>query len=299
MVGRIRSAWKRYGYFLFPLAVGCVTGLMWMGSPANKQYGFLTFLFLGMGAIGIAVELFRLGRATGLRQPVDDPTRGASVPDLTATTADADALLQAEQLRHPETISLPLAIKPNPRNVVPLWMGLVAIAGLTIYPIIQFRLTGPALLIPGAFAGGLAVLTLWFRRRYFSGTSLFVEQREAGIIPAFGRRKAVSTAAIRNVALRDVSYGKGGVHKLILVGNDGRALLAFNAEGFSVADAALYAAALRVPVDATWQPVTASKLRREIPGAVTPVYRYAMAASILLATVLFIVILVLSPRAGH
>jgi len=79
---------------------------------------------------------------------------------------------------------------------------------------------------------------------------------------------------------------------LILVGNDGRALLAFNAEGFSVADAALYAAALRVPV-------TASKLRREIPGAVTPVYRYAMAASILLATVLFIVILVLSPRAGH
>jgi hypothetical protein len=178
-------------------------------------------------------------------------------------------------------------------------MGLVAIAGLTIYPIIQFRLTGAALLIPGAFAGGLAVLTLWFRRRYFSGTSLFVEQREAGIIPAFGRRKAVSTAAIRNVALRDVSYGKGGVHKLILVGNDGRALLAFNAEGFSVADAALYAAALRVPVDGTWQPVTASKLRREIPGAVTPVYRYAMAASILLATVLFIVILVLSPRAGH
>ncbi len=53
------------------------------------------------------------------------------------------------------------------------------------------------------------------------------------------------------------------------------------------------------PVDATWQPVTASKLRREIPGAVTPVYRYAMAASILLVTVLFIVILVLSPLAGH
>jgi hypothetical protein len=50
---------------------------------------------------------------------------------------------------------------------------------------------------------------------------------------------------------------------------------------------------------ATWQPVTASKLRREIPGAVTPVYRYAIAASIVLPTLLFIVILVLSPRPGH
>jgi hypothetical protein len=61
----------------------------------------------------------------------------------------------------------------------------------------------------------------------------------------------------------------------------------------------IYAAAVRVPVDATWQPVTASKLRREIPGAVTPVYRYAMAASIVLATLLSIVILILSPRPGH
>jgi hypothetical protein len=66
---------------------------------------------------------------------------------------------------------------------------------------------------------------------------------------------------------------------LILVGKDGRALLAFNAEGFSVADAALFAAAVRVPVDATWLPVTASKLSREIPGAVTPVYRYARLGS--------------------
>jgi hypothetical protein len=45
--------------------------------------------------------------------------------------------------------------------------------------------------------------------------------------------------------------------------------------------------------------VTASKLRREIPGAVTPVYRFAMAASIVLATLLFIVILILSPPPGH
>ncbi len=298
-MGRIRLAWKRYGYFLLPLAVGCVTGLLWMDSPANKQYRLLTFLFLGMGAIGIAVELFRLGRATGLRQPVDDPAREASMPGLAASSADADALLQAEQLRHPETISLPLTIKPNPRNAIPLWIALVAFGGLAVYPVIQFRLTGATLLIPAAIAGGLAILTLWFRRRYFSGTSLFLDQREAGMIPAFGRRKAVSTAAIGNVALRYVSYGSGGVHKLILVGKDGRALLAFKAEGFSVADAALYAGALRVPVDATWQPVSASKLRREIPGAVTPVYRYAMAASIVLAAVLYIVILVLSPRPGH
>jgi hypothetical protein len=94
MVGRIQSAWKRYGYFVLPLAVGCVTGLLWIGSPANKQYPLLTFLFLGMGAIGIAVELFRLGRATGLRQPAVDLTLGASSPGLAASSPDAEALLQ-------------------------------------------------------------------------------------------------------------------------------------------------------------------------------------------------------------
>ncbi|HET9846982.1 MAG TPA: hypothetical protein VFR68_00285 [Candidatus Dormibacteraeota bacterium] len=208
-------------------------------------------------------------------------------------------MLRAEQLRHPETISLPLTIKPSPRNAVPLWVGLVALGGLAVYPIIQFHLAGTGLLILAAVLAGVAVLILWFRQRYFSGTSLFVEHREAGMIPAFGRRKAVSTAAIRNVALRQVTYGKGAVQKLILVGKNGRALLAFNAEGFSVDDAGLFAAALRVPVDATWLPVTASKLSREIPGAVTPVYRYAFAASIALAAIIVIVVLVLSPHPGH
>jgi hypothetical protein len=270
-----------------------------MGSPADKQYRFLTFLFLGMGAIGLAVEMIRLGRAAGHGRPVDDPIRGVSAQVLTTASADVDALMQAEQLRHPETISLPLTIKPNPRNAVPPWIALVAFGGLAVYPVIQFRLTGAAVLIPTAIAGGLGILTLWFRRRYFSGTSLFVDQHGAGMIPAFGRRKAVSTAAIRNVALRQVTYGKGAVHRLILVGKDGRALLALPAAGFSLADAAQFAAALRVPVDATWQPVTVSKLRREIPGAVTPVYRFATASGIVLAAVLFIVILILSPRPGH
>jgi hypothetical protein len=183
-----------------------------MSTPAAKQYGLLTLLFLGMGAIGVAVELFRLGRATGLQQPVNDPTSGASTPGLTAASADADALLRAEQLRHPETINLPLTIKPSPRNAVPLWIGLVALGGLAVYPIIQFHLVGTSLLVLAAVLAGLAMLMLWFRRRYFSGTSLFVEQHEAGMVPAFGRRKAVSTAAIRNVALRQVTYGKGAVH---------------------------------------------------------------------------------------
>ena len=298
-MARIRSTWKRYGYVIAPLAAGCVTGLLWMARPGDKQYRLETFVFLGIAALGIIVEVVRLGRATGVRHPVDDLIRGASAPGLTAASADVDALLQAEHLRHPETISLPLTIKPNPRNVVPLWVGLVALAGLAVYPVMQFHLTGAGLLIPAAVVVGLTILMLWFRRRYFSETLLFVDEREAGMIPAFGRRKAVSSAAIRNIALRQVTYGKSGVQKLIFVGKDGRALVAFSAEGFSVKDAALFAAALRVPVDATWEPVTASKLRREIPGAVTPVYRYAMASSIVLAIVLFIVILVLSPRPGH
>jgi len=291
--------WKRFGYIVFPLAVGCISGLLWMGSPGDKEYRLLTFTFLGLAVLGIVFEGLRLRRATGLEQPVDDPTRGASVPTLTPANADVDALLQAEQLRHPGTISLPLTIKPNPRNALPLWIGLLAVVGLGVQAVVVFHLSGTGLLITGAVVGGLALLVLWFRHRYFSGTSLFVDQLEVGMVPAFGRRKAVPSTAIRNIALRQVTYGKGAVHKLILVGKDGRALLAISAEGFSVADAALFAAALHVPVDASWEPVTAKKLAQEIPGAVSPVSRYTMVLGAVLAIVLLIVILILSSRPGH
>jgi len=54
------------------------------------------------------------------------------------------------------------------------------------------------------------------RHNHAHADTVAVEMRaDSGLVGsgycfAFGRRKAASTAAIRNVALRDVSYGKGG-----------------------------------------------------------------------------------------
>jgi len=179
-----KSAWSRY------LTDDTVKAGSVVGVPIPDQKGGSTF-----GAIVVGFD-----RA---RDDLEEPLAALEsfVAEGLYALVMGRKLMQAEQLAHPETISLPLTIKPNPRNALPLWIGLVACAGLAVYPIIQFRLTGAAVLIPVAAAAGLAIATLWFRRRYFSRTSLFVDQREAGLIPAFGRRKAVSSAAIRNRSL--------------------------------------------------------------------------------------------------
>jgi hypothetical protein len=299
MFRRIQSSWKRFGSIIFSLAVGSIAGLLWMGSPDNKQYRLLTFAFLGLAALSILLEVIRQSRATGQQPSVGDATTAALAPALTLADADAEGLLQAELRRHPQTITLPLSIKPNPRNAVPLWIGLVALVALAVYPAITFHLRGTGLLIAGALAGALAIILFWFRRRYYSQTSLFVDQHEAGLVPAFGRRKAVSPATIRNIALRRVRSGRRSVNLLIVVGHDGRAMLAINGAGFSLEDAALFAAALRVPIDHEWESVTASNLDHEIPGAVPGAYRYATALGALVAGVLCVVILVLTLRTGH
>lgn len=298
MMKRIQSSWKRFASVLFLVAPGCIAGLLWLGSPEDKHYRFLTFTLLGSAALAIFFEVFLQRRAAGRQQSRDAAATGTFAPALTLTS-DMDALVQAEQLRHPETISLPLAIKPNARNAVPLWIGLSALAGLAIYWVVKVHVRGSGLLITAAVIGVIAALLVLLRRRYYSGTSLFVDQHEAGLIPAFGQRKAVSPATIRNIALRRVRYGKSSVDRLIVVGKDGRALLAVNWVGFSVADATLFAAALRVPVDENWEPVTASKLDREIPGAVSGVDRFATVLGVLVAAALLVVILIFTLQTGH
>jgi hypothetical protein len=297
MMSRMQSSWKRLGSIIFPLALGCIAGLLWVGSPDDKQYRLLTFTFLGLAAVGLFFEALKRRRASR-QQQTDDATTGALAPALTVANAEVDGLLQAELLRHPETISLPLSIKPNQRNAVPLWIGLLALVGIAGYWVIKFHVGGAGLLITGAVTGGLAVLLVWFRYRYYSRTSLFVDQQETGLRPAFGRRKAVQRARIRNIALRRVTSGRQSANWLIIVGRDGRAMLPINGAGFSVADAALFAAALRVPVDDDWESVTASKLDHEIPGAVAGVYRYATVLGALVGIVLVVVIVILTLRTG-
>lgn len=293
----MRSSWKRFGAIVLLLAAGCIAGLLWVASPDDKQYRVLTLTFLGLAAVGIFVEGLKRRRAS--RQQSDDATTAALAPALTVANAEVDGLLQAELLRHPETISLPLSIKPNQRNAVPLWIGFAALAGLALYWVVKFHVSGAGLLITGAVTVGLAMMLLWLRYRYYSRTSLFVDQQEAGLIPAFGRRKAVSRATIQNIALRQVTSGRQSVNWLIVVGGDGRAMLAINGTGFSIADAVLFAAALRVPVDDGWESVTASKLAHEIPGAVSGVYRYATVLGALVGIVLVAIILILTLRTGH
>jgi hypothetical protein len=153
--------------------------------------------------------------------------------------------------------------------------------------------------VAAVVAIGLGLPVLWLRWRYFSGTYLFVDHQEAGLVPTFGKRKAIPRAGIRNIALRLVTYGRSSIRRLVVVGTDGRALLALNAEGFSEADAALFAAALRVPVDASWEALSPRKLTREIPGAVSGIYRYPMALGVVMVALFSIGFLVLAPHLRH
>lgn len=297
---RLWGNWKELSAITFSLAVGCVAALIWIGSPGNKQARDFTFLFFGLAALGVVSQLIRRWATTRIRAAVDGLPPAASAASLTLANSDVDELLRAEQLKHPETITLPLQIRPSPRNgVVPLWFAFVASVGVVIYTAAQFHASGQGVWIAGAVAMVLGILVWWFRWRYFSGTYLFVDQQEAGLVPAFGKRKAISRMGVKSIALRLVTYGRSSTKRLVVVGTDGRALLAVNGEGFSTADAALFAAALQVPVDAGWEPVSPRKLAREIPGAVSGISRHPMLLGAAMVALFLIGFLVLQPHLRH
>ena len=297
---RLWANWKEFSPFIFSLAVGCVAALIWIGSPGNKQARDFTLTFLGLAVIAMVAQLIQRWARTRVRAAGDGPPAAVSGASLTLANSNVDELLRAEQLQHPETITLPLEIRPSPRNgVAPLWLGFAATVGLVIYTAAKFHVRGQGLWIAGVVAMVLGILVWWFRWRYFSGTFLFVDQQEAGLVPAFGKRKAISRAGIRNIALRLVTYGRSPVKRLVVVGTDGRALLALNGQGFSAADASLFAAALRVPVDASWQPVSPGELAHEIPGAVSGISRHPMVVGAVMVVVFFIGFLLLEPHLHH
>jgi hypothetical protein len=188
----------------------------------------------------------------------------------------ADSWEQAG-LEHRRTVPLPLTIHAGAHNN-PYGVWAPGLGGLILMSI-AFRLgwRGVALRAAAVGIALLVIIVLLLRQHFLRHAALFVDEEQAGLIRAFGTRKVFHRSEIAKIALRTVVAGRSPIKKLILVGQDGTALLSINSLWYSYADAALFAAALRVPVDQSWDvKTTAARLNAEFPGSETWIAQHAM-----------------------
>ncbi len=190
-------------------------------------------------------------------------------------------------IEHRRAVPLPVTIRAGSHNN-PYGVWAPGLGGLVLLSL-AFRLgwRGVALVMAAVGSTLLVVIVLLLRQHFLRHAALFVDEQQAGLIRAFGGRKVFHRGQIAKIALRTVVAGRSPIKKLILVGQDGNALLSINGLWYSYDDAALFAAALRVPVDPSWDvKTTAAKLNAEFPGSETWIAQRAMPLMIGLALVL-------------
>jgi hypothetical protein len=236
-----------------------------------RLIGFAAVILGGLGLVllaGLASRLSTLSLTSpsGSIQPVGQP---------------------AEQ-----TATLPLVLRPDPKNAKGhvIGLGTLAFAGLLLI----MRLGNWSLL-------GLAVLGLCLfayvtlRWLYLRNADIFVDQLYVGKRGLFGRTTTFDRTAIQRVALTmqqsTTRYGTIQVRRLFLVGQDGRAWLRMSGAYWSPADVELLGRALRVPVEGSWdEPADLAAVRREIPGSFSWLEAHPVAGGLILAPIILAVI---------
>lgn len=199
-----------------------------------------------------------------------------------------------QPMRQPaeQTATLPLVLRPDPKNAKGhvIGLGTLAFAGLLVI----MRLGNWAPLGLAVFGACLfAYMTL--RWLYLRNADIFVDQLYVGKRGLFGRTTTFDRAAIQRVVLTmqqsTTRYGTTQVRRLFVVGQDGRAWLRISGAYWSAADIELLARALRVPVEGSWdEPADLSAVRREIPGSFSWLEAHPTAAGFILAPVILAVI---------
>jgi len=190
-------------------------------------------------------------------------------------------------MEHRRVVPLPLTIHAGAHNN-PYGVWAPGLGGLILLSL-AFRLgwRGVALVMAAVGIALLVIIVLLLRQHFLRYAALFVDEEQAGLMRAFGSRKVFQRSQIAKIALRTVVAGRSPIKKLILVGQDGTALLSINSLWYSYDDAALFAAALRVPVDPSWDvKTTAAKLNAEFPGSETWIVQHAVPLMIGIALVL-------------
>lgn len=171
-------------------------------------------------------------------------------------------------------VTLPFTLRPHPIPTGrPWWVSLI-MAGIAL-PLLLLRMRTPgsiARVVLGVTGCALlaAVVLHWL---YRNRRMLVVDDLTVRRVNLFGISHVVSRNDIARVACPIVmNFGMTGPEpRLLLLDASGRCLLGLKRYYPTDEEAALVAAALRVPQDTTWPArlTTLSRLRRTIPGAVS------------------------------
>src|SRR5690348_14228610 len=147
----------------------------------------------------------------------------------------ADSWKQAA-LEHRPMVPLPLTIHAGARNN-PYGVWAPALGGLILLSM-AFRLGWRGVALGAAAVGSalLVIVVLLMRRHFLRHAALFVDEVQAGQIRPFGSRRVFHRSQIARIALRTVVAGRSPIKRLILVGQDGNALLSINGMWYSYDD---------------------------------------------------------------
>lgn len=176
-------------------------------------------------------------------------------------------------------------IAPTMRNLntLRLLAGLAAVAGALTLAILA--MTGlPAHGSGRAVGGGIGLLGIGlFGTLYFwlwpANTRLLVGPNLVGYQNMLGRRRVWSTAEIARVVDLTILYNSRSTttpHRaLLLVGVNGRCLLALAVKPWSIDAIGEFIAATRRPADYLDGPVTVQQARQKYPGSVSWAYAHS------------------------
>jgi len=199
----------------------------------------------------------------------------------------------------PVTVNLPMTLRPRPIPAgYPWWVALIVV-GIGV-PSLLLRMRTPGSIAQVVLAAtviamlvGVVLHWLYRHRRM-----VVVDDMSVRRVNLFGMSRVISRAEIASLAfpiIRSINPRVLDEPRLLILDANGRCLLRLVRYYSTEADAAQFAAALRVPVPAnSSRPTTASRLRRTIPGAVswTEAHPYlttlVLAPPILVAVGLFV-----------
>jgi hypothetical protein len=174
----------------------------------------------------------------------------------------------------PVTVILPMTLRPRPIPAgYPWWLGLI-VAGIAV-PSLVLRLRTPGALAQLVLvATGLALLAaIVLHWLYRHRRMLVVDDMTARRVNLFGMPRVITRAEIASLAFPIIMSFNPRVPdepRLLILDASGHCLLRLTRYYSTPDDASQLAAALGVSLAAdTGRPTTASRLRRDIPGAVS------------------------------
>jgi hypothetical protein len=274
---------KFYQGALTTVYLGASIGIQTKDNPIYKQndmrLGAVVIPVLGLAvAAGFFITL-RTRKQIQLRPmttidptlPVEEQERLLRQALLGDQLGEASPVVPASQLAG---VTLPFTLRPHPIPIGrPWWVGLIGVA--VVVPSLLLRMRTPGaiaqvVLVATVAAMVVAVLLHWlYRHRRMLVVDDFTVRR----VDLFGFSRLVSRTDVARLAFPTVmSFAIPGLEpRLLLLDASGRCLLGLRRYYSTDEEAVQLAAALRVPLD--MKPASrltnASKLRRNIPGAVS------------------------------